>query len=444
MFIPYRSFTACLFWGLLLANLCCGDSSTGFRTTQRTAGGKVQIVPVGNGFRLLREDRPYFIKGAAGRARPDLVRAAGGNAIRTYTTDGLDTLLDRAHALGLSVMAGIYLGRECEGFNYQDTLAVAQQHRMALDVVERHKHHPALLCWALGNELDNESEQPQLMWRRVNELALAVKNADPDHPVTTCVSFWAPSLKILFDGVPALDFVSINAFGNLWEVDQYFRQQIKQPYLISEWGTSGPWEVQRTEWSAPVEKSLREKHTQIRDTYRRHIAANTSHCLGSFAFYWGQKQETSPTWFSFFSENGEKTTLVDLSYELWGGGKPANQAPVPDTILAAGQGVTRNRYLQSGAITDASVQATDPDGDPLSYRWEITPEGSVFNPDDIGRELKPDSLRGLIVENAGKRIRFRVPAKTGPYRLAVLIRDGQGGAAYAALPFYAVNHQLVE
>ena len=52
------------------------------------------------------------------------------------------------------------------------------------------KDHPALMFWAVGNELDHvpgkPSYHPQL-WDRLNELAVAIKQIDTHHPVLTVV-----------------------------------------------------------------------------------------------------------------------------------------------------------------------------------------------------------------------------------------------------------------
>ena len=51
----------------------------------------VKIVP-GKG--ITRGGEPYFVKGAGGEKHLDELVAAGGNSIRTWTTNGLDEILD--------------------------------------------------------------------------------------------------------------------------------------------------------------------------------------------------------------------------------------------------------------------------------------------------------------------------------------------------------------
>src|SRR4051794_36324041 len=73
---------------------------------------------------LLRDGKPYFIKGAGGEKFKPLLAELGGNSIRTWGADHLDATLDEAQKLGLSVTVGIWLGHERQGFDYNDTAKV--------------------------------------------------------------------------------------------------------------------------------------------------------------------------------------------------------------------------------------------------------------------------------------------------------------------------------
>ena len=46
---------------------------------------------------------------------------------------------------------------------------------------------------------------------------------------------------------------------------------------------------------------------------------NDPRFLGSFIFFWGQKQEITHTWYSLFDEFGNKTESVSSAEEIWSG-----------------------------------------------------------------------------------------------------------------------------
>ena len=58
-------------------------------------------------FHLVRNGEAYFIKGAGGDGSRELLRACGGNSVRTWGVDNLGAVLDEAQKHGLTVTAGI-------------------------------------------------------------------------------------------------------------------------------------------------------------------------------------------------------------------------------------------------------------------------------------------------------------------------------------------------
>ena len=99
-----------------------------------TAGNPVpvEVVRVADGYQLLRDGRPYQIKGAGMHANEIAVFAAhGGNSLRTWST-GDDhvtggQLLDEAAKYGVTVALCLPLAHERHGFDYDDEEAVAEQ-----------------------------------------------------------------------------------------------------------------------------------------------------------------------------------------------------------------------------------------------------------------------------------------------------------------------------
>src|SRR5690606_4820426 len=93
-------------------------------------------------------------------------------------------------------------------------------------------------------------------------------------------------------------------------------------------------------------------------------------CLGTFCFLWGQKQETTATWFSMFLPTREKTPAVDVMARAWTGADPANRAPLIHGLRAD----FRESTVAAGAERTVTAEVTDADGDSLHYDWQVVEE----------------------------------------------------------------------
>ncbi|MBM3496399.1 MAG: hypothetical protein FJX72_19075, partial [Armatimonadetes bacterium] len=173
----------------------------------------VRIVADRDRVRLQRDGKPYFVNGAVGGAHLELLAASGGNSIRAGARD-----LDRAHALGLTVLVGLPFGKQRWGFDYGDRKRVAAQLDEIRGIVEKHRDHPALLMWALGNELEihTTAEQRVALWQALNEACEMIHRLDPNHPVITpmgCDFIYQRILPELDRLCPALDAIGLNAYN---------------------------------------------------------------------------------------------------------------------------------------------------------------------------------------------------------------------------------------
>ncbi|MBB6610676.1 hypothetical protein H7F15_06480 [Pontibacter sp. Tf4] len=409
-----------------------GEEGKVFKAKGRT----VEIVGSPGNYRLYRHGKPYFIKGAAGYSYFDRIKAYGGNSVRVWHTDDADKILDEAHKHGLTVTLGLWLGREREGFNYYDKELVARQKEEVRNVVLKYKDHPALLMWGIGNELYAESANVKV-WDAVNEIAEMIHELDPDHPTTTTVmNVPLKDVNLIAKRCPALDVLSINSFGAMHNLrEELANSAWKGPYIISEFGARGYWESFFTEWMAPIEQTSSEKATFSRERYERTVLADSGNCLGSYVFMWGNKQETTPTWFSLITADGEETQLVHEMEELWTGKKTQrNQAPYIAYLTLDNKHAIDNVYLQPGKPAVAKVYAFDPEGKPLRLSWEVLPE-TKSEDGNTGNEKKPAPVQGMIKEAAGQQVTL-LPTKPGAYRLFVNLHDGDGNVATANFPYF--------
>jgi hypothetical protein len=406
----------------------------------RGAAIPVEIARIEGKYQLLRDGKPYVIKGAGIEfGSVEALAAHGGNSFRTWRTDngrasGLE-VLDRAAALGVTVAMCIEIGRERHGFDYDDAEAVAAQLDYARGEVLKYKDHPALLTWIIGNEPNLFFKNPKV-FDAINGIAKMIHEVDPNHPATTALAGFNSELAgLIRSRAPALDFVSIQMYGDIVNLPRYLEEaNWDAPYFVTEWGATGHWEVTKTSWGAPIEQDSSEKAASYLRSHATAIASDPARAIGSYVFLWGQKQERTPTWYGMFLADGSETEVIDVMHFIWNGSWPANRSPRVEALLLDGKTAREDIVLDAGASYEASINAQDPDADALEYRWEIMRESEATQ-EGGDKEEVPESLPGLVSAAGPGRVNLVAPAMSGAYRLFVYVHDGQGHAGHANVPF---------
>lgn len=410
----------------------------GCTSTDKNKPVKAEIVKQEGGYTLLRDGKPYFIKGAGGTSFMDRLKAYGGNSIRTWSTHDAQQVLDDAQRLGLTVTMGLSMGTERHGFDYDDTAAVAEQLNRVRQEVLKYKDHPALLAWGIGNELNLHYTNPKV-WDAVNGVAEMIHELDTNHLVTTMLAgINQKEIDYIKAKCPALDLISVQVYGGLAAVPERIRAVgWEKAYMVTEWGPTGHWEGPQTPWNASVEETSSEKAAVYKSRYEASIAKDKN-CVGSYVFLWGQKQERTPTWYGLFTEAGEENEVVDVMQYLWTGQWPENRAPHLDSVLLDGKKVLDFIYLHPGKTYTTDVYVTDPDNDALTTRWELLPESTDLK-EGGDRESRPEAIPGLINGEAYNKAILTAPEKEGAYRLFLYVSDGNNNVATANIPFFVRN-----
>ena len=402
---------------------------------------KVEIVKQGGKYQLLRGGKPYAIRGAGiDHADLETFAAYGGNSFRTWAVDDgampPGELLDRAHALGLTVSLCLEFARERLGFDYNDAAAVARQKEETRARVMAHKDHPALLTWIIGNEVNFDYENPKV-FDAVNDISKMIHEIDPNHPTTTALA--GASKRVMRDvqeRASDLDFLSFQLYADVVNLPKYVkRSKYKGPYMVTEWGAVGHWEVFKTRWDAPVEQSSSEKAATYANSYLKVIQEHSDQIIGNYVFLWGQKQERTGTWYGMFTEDGSSTEAVDVMHYIWTNQWPANRAPRVSRVSIKNKVGYDNITLWAGNEYTAKVNAVDPDNDALTYRWEVREESKAK---EVGgdKEAIPPVIQGMISGKPGPEVTMKAPEKSGGYRLLVYVSDGNNNMGHSNTPFY--------
>lgn len=396
----------------------------------------VRVVRTENGYQLLRNGEPYFIRGAGavGAVHLDLLERMGGNSIRTWAADDLGPVLDAANEKGITVMIGLWVAHGRHGFDYSNPKAVAAQLEDFRVKVRRYKDHPALLVWGVGNEAEGTGED-QNFWRALNDIAAMIQQEDPNHPTCTVVAeIGGPKIAMIRKLCPAIDILGVNSYKGLQTLpERLMKAGWNKPYIMTEYGPPGPWswEVSTTKWGAPLEMTSTQKAEYYEKGYNAAVATQSSRCLGSYAFIWGDKQEGTSTWFGLLMPDGRMLASTLSVSKLWTGKEPTGQAP---EIISL-QSKSFAKEVNPSAVIRVTLDARQRENNPLTVKWDLRGEKAAPHPGD-DREYEPDAFPIDAIRTSDTLLEFRAPQAPGPYRLFVYVVDQKGYVATANMPFY--------
>lgn len=189
----------------------------------------------------------------------EIMRSLGVNAIRDFQ-NGNQSYADYTKfkpifqamydTYGIMVIMNSFFGMYGVGganypVNYGNAADRASIMRSVTNVVRAYKDEPYILMWVLGNENNynvgcNAANNPSY-GTLLQEVALAIKSIDPNHPVANCDGDMG-NINIT-KTAPALDIFGLNCyrgrtgFGNVFSTT---KSQFDRPVLFLEYG--GPWE----------------------------------------------------------------------------------------------------------------------------------------------------------------------------------------------------------
>lgn len=410
----------------------------------------VYIKRDGIRYQIIRNGRPFHIKGVSGEGYIKELAEANGNTLRVYDTTNLEQVLDEAYKYNIAVIADIYLPK----FNKKHNIYLDQEFKSNTAskiraLVGKYKNHPALLIWNLGNELDyplpSGPESSGYKFIEVfNDFVDVIHNEDPNHPVSTCVA--GPPLRTTLSinrNSPKIDLIGYNTFSNIKQIDfdrrelYYLSTLLSIPYYFAEWGPVGPWEVEKNKWLAELEQTSTQKGEVYSAIFNTYIKPLDKQCLGSLAFYWGHKIEGTPTWFNVFDEKGRKSQAYYSLRDVWSDSK-SNQVipPVIIEMKLAGD-TSQNLVFKTGEVVDSEVFINENANQKIEFNWEIYENGWKKKKWKFDEELNKDAFPNQNLDT--KNVMISMPEKEGAYRLFVYAYDSHGNFATANMPFYILN-----
>lgn len=393
---------------------------------------------------MMRNGKPFLIKGVSGQTQLKKLAEIGGNTIRTYDTTNLESILKDAEANNIAVIAGIYLPpSEYTSSFYNNPDWVNKNFQSIKKIVNKYKTSPALLMWCVGNELYFPLKSAyKNFYAAFNNIVDMIHEEDPNHPITTTMINFDIKNILTIRYRTKVDIISFNIFhGQLKKLRSnlsMYKWIWKDPYIITEWGNDGPWvERGKSAWMAPLELTGNEKAAELISTYKDYVPYNDTRLLGTMAFYWGYKQETTHTWFSFFDENGAASPTVGALQYIWTGIRPSKGWPEIDRILLDSTDMYDSPLYMPSVNAKAEVKMKTTGS--YTYKWSVFAEYWNKRSAHINSEKFMLPMNGLIQQQNKNVITLTMPEKEGAYRLFVNVYDTTGNFSTCNIPFYVVT-----
>ncbi|MFJ5774380.1 discoidin domain-containing protein [Streptomyces sp. NPDC093094] len=405
--------------------------------TPPAPGGAVKVTGSQGNWQLQVGGQPYTVKGFtwgpsiadAPRYMPDL-KSMGVNTVRTWGTDGsTKPLLDAAAANGIRVINGFWLqpgGGPGSGGCVNYVTDTTYKNNMLTEFakwVDVYKSHPGTLMWNVGNEsvlgLQNCYSGTELEAQRnayttfVNDVAKRIHSIDPDHPVTS-TDAWTGAWPYYKRNAPDLDLYAMNSYGDICGVQEDWRQGgYTKPYIITEGGPAGEWEVPDDANGVPDEPT----DVQKADGYTKAWNCVTGHrgvALGATLFHYGTEHDFGGVWFNVLSGGLKRLSYYTVKRAYAGSTAGDNTPPVISSMT-----VSPASAAPAGGEFTVRADVRDPDNDPVTYKIFLS--GNYATGDKGLVEAKWRSTgNGTFAVTA--------PEKLGVWKVYVEAQDGKGNA----------------
>lgn len=389
---------------------------------------------------LTVDGEPYFVKGVNGIGELELIAEAGGNSVRTYSPEALEggLLLDQAEALGIKVIIGLWMNHESSKFTYANNKdAVEAQYQRIIQEVEKYKSHPAVLGWAVGNEVDNStSANMKAIYDAMNDIAAYIKVADPYHPTVAVLAGSSP-MKIgqIRRFAQHIDIIGINTYSAIKNVTSNILGW-KGPYMITEYALNQPMETKlKTAWGAIIEPNSIEKANLYYQRYQEYIYGKRNEgVVGSYVFKDTGSFRITHTWYGIIL-NGKKTA----AYEgVLAGFKEMDRRDVLQIsdVSINGQSQLESVVLDNG-VHDIKVTGKFIPSD-ATYTYEVRR--------DVGLSVNtvPTPIQAFSFEqkSTNDNVSMTVPKLPGNYRLFVYVEDSEYISSFS-FPFQVDGEPFV-
>ncbi|WP_329113336.1 discoidin domain-containing protein [Streptomyces sp. NBC_01465] len=400
------------------------------------AGTVVKVTGSQGNWELSVDGAPYQIKGLtwgpsvadAEKYMPDL-QSMGVNTIRTWGTDATSKpLFDSAASHGVKVIAGFWLqpgGGPGSGgcVNYlTDTDYKNQMLAEFPKWVDTYKDNPGVLMWNVGNESvlglqncysgDELEKQRDAYTTLVNDITKKIHAVDPNHPVTS-TDAWVGAWPYYKKNAPDLDLYAVNSYNAVCDVKSAWEQGgYTKPYIVTETGPAGEWEVPDDANGVPDEPTDQAKAAGYTKAWNC-ITGHKGVALGATMFHYGTEYDFGGIWFNLLPAGQKRLSYYAVKKAYGADTSHDNTPPVIASMSVDGDA----SKVPAGGDLTLNTQVSDPDGDQISY--EV-----LVNSNYIDQNKALTSVP--VTDLGGGKLKVTAPDKPGVWKVYVKATDGKG------------------
>ena len=403
------------------------------------------IKKEGEQWQLAVDGNPFEIKGVTFGYDHDVenydayfqeLKFLGVNSIRTWgTSSNTPKLLDTAHKYGIKVMLGIWMrhgrpGAEADdSFDYvNDESGKEIMYADALATVEQYKDHPAILMWGIGNEvyLNIATDNEKLIYSNLLEkICKQIKIIDRNHPILS-VEAWTFGIEWWTKYVPSVDIYGINTYGAGANIlpQEIAKKGGTKPYIITEFGVRGEWDIDKDNNGVKPEPSDTEKYDAITTGYNEWIKGKPG-CMGVYVFHYSNDNHFVAPWL-LTHVNGMKRPQFWAIREAYTGQKPLNHVPSIENFQLPKDAIKSNSWVP------VSIKVSDKEQEVLNYKFFYNQRSGSRKRRD---QLTPLTSRGSTSEG----LEIQVPSEHGGVKIYAMVSDTYGNVGIASTSISVID-----
>ncbi|MBG0564543.1 discoidin domain-containing protein [Actinoplanes aureus] len=356
----------------------------------------------------------------------------GVNTIRIWGPDAnTPLLLDTAARHGIKVVVGLWLNHGADYVN--DTAYKTAVKAEIVAKVNELKGRSGVLLWDVGNEvileMQNYGLSAEVVEARrvayakfVNEVAVAIHAADANHPVTSTDAY-THAWTYYKPHAPALDLLAVNSYGAIDTVKRdWIAGGYTKPYILTEGGPAGEWEVPNDVNGVPNEPSDLAKKAGYTYSWNA-IKGHPGVALGATEFHYGLENDFGGVWLNTTTGGWRRLGYHAMRQAYTG--QVAPNTPPEITAMTVGN----QTAVPAGGTFTVSATATDPQGDLIRYNLMASDKHITAN----------RGLRHLEFTQTGNgQFTVRAPEALGVWKVYVYAYDGHGNVGIEQRSFKVV------